>query len=264
MGFLFLSKLLPLFIYPLGLACILLLFALFLCFKHSRWVFIPVSLALAILLIAGNMRVSNNIIKSLEWQYLPQGELPSAEAMVVLGGATRSIDRPRILPDLLESGDRLLYAAKLYQDGKAPLIILSGGRITWKGGEGSEAQDMATILEIMGVPKEAMILEPKSLNTYQNAVYTKQILEAKGIKEILLITSAAHMPRSLAIFKKQGIKAIAAPTDFLVSELDISQANYSSEGKIISLLPEAEYLYATTRVLKEYIGTLVYRLRGWL
>ncbi len=264
MDFLFLSKLLPLLIYPLGLACILLLLALFLCFKRSRLVFIPVSLALAILLIAGNMRVSNHVIKSLEGQYLPPEELPQAEAMVVLGGATRSIDPPRILPDLLESGDRLLYAAKLYQDGKAPLIILSGGRITWQGGEGSEAENMATILGIMGVPNEAMILEPNSLNTYQNAVYTKQILEDKGIKDILLITSAAHMPRSLAIFNKQGIKAIAAPTDFLVSELDFNQGNYTTEGKILALIPNAEYLHTTTVMLKEYIGTLVYRLRGWL
>ena len=100
MSFLFLSKLLPLLIYPLGLSCILLLVALFLAFKRSRWTFIPISLALVILFTASNVRVSNRLVKSLEWQYFPTENMPKAEAIVVLGGASRNIDRPKIIPDV--------------------------------------------------------------------------------------------------------------------------------------------------------------------
>ncbi|MGL5077856.1 MAG: YdcF family protein, partial [Waterburya sp.] len=89
MSFLFLSKLLPLFFYPLGLSCLLLLIALWLCFTRSRWTFVPILVAFLILGIAGNIQVSNNLIISLERQYLPQATMPSAEAIVVLGGATR-------------------------------------------------------------------------------------------------------------------------------------------------------------------------------
>ena len=127
MNFLFLSKLLPLFVYPLGLVCILLVIALFLSFKRSKSNFVPILLALVILLTTGNTRVSNSLLKSLEWQYLPEQELPTADAIVVLGGSTNSVAYPRILPDLNEHGDRVIYAAKLYKDGKAPLILLSGG-----------------------------------------------------------------------------------------------------------------------------------------
>ena len=262
--FLFLSKLLPLFIYPLGLSCILLIVALFLSYKRSPWVFIPVSLALLILLIAGNSKVSDRLIKSLEWQYLPREQMPQAEAIVILGGATRDIHYPRIIPDMNERGDRLLYGAKLYKDGAAPLIILSGGRIQWFGGAHSEAKDMAMILQLMGIPSEAMVLEPNSLNTYQNAAYTKKILQEKGITKILLVTSAMHMPRSLAIFQKQGIEAIPAPTDFLISERNFTEVNYSFESKLLSFIPSSENLQHTTSAIKEYVGTVIYRWRGWL
>ena len=264
MSFLFLSKLLPLFIYPLGLSCILLLVALLLNYLRSRWTFVPVLLALIILSIASNVRVSDRLVKSLEWQYLPITKIPQAEAIVVLGGATRNVSFPRVIPDLSDRGDRLLYGAKLYQDGLAPLIILSGGRIQWRGGGDSEAKDMAAILELMGIPASAIVLEPKSLNTYQNAAYTKEILQKKGINKILLVTSAMHMPRSLAIFKKQGINAIPAPTDFLVSKQELSDPNYSIESQLLSLIPETGNLDRTTQAIKEYIGTFIYRLRGWL
>lgn len=262
--FLFLSKLLPLFIYPLGLSCLLLLVALWFCYRRSRWTFIPVLLAFIVLMTAGNVRVSNSLITSLERQYLPSENLPTAEAIVVLGGATRNNESPRIMPDMSDRGDRLLYAVKLYQDGAAPLILLTGGRIQWFGGESSEAESMATIMEVMGVPRDAILLESRSLNTYENAVYTKEILERRNINRILLVTSAVHMPRSLAIFQKQGVDAIPAPTDFLVSDRNFIASSLSKESRILSLFPDTESLDRTTQVIKEYIGTFIYRLRGWL
>lgn len=264
MSFLFLSKLLPLFIYPLGLSCILLLVALWLCFRSSRWTFVPIALAFIILVTTSNVTISNRLVASLERQYLPASNPPSAEAIVILGGATRNNEPPRILPDMSDRGDRLLYGAKLYKDGLAPKIVLTGGRIDWYGGDSSEANSMATILELMGIPRSAMILESKSLNTHENAIFTKKILERENIDRVLLVTSAAHMPRSLAIFRKQGINAIAAPTDFIISDRNLTEAGVSSQSRILSLIPKAENLDYTTQAIKEYIGTFIYRLRGWL
>lgn len=266
MNFLFLSKLIPLFIYPLGLATILLVLGLLMGLrrKRSRWTALPIFLALVILLTASNPFLSDRLVQSLEWQYIPPAEIPNTDAIVVLGGAVRPVSPPRIMGDLNEHGDRLLYAAKLYQEGKAPLIILSGGRIEWYGNSESEAADMAAILQIMGVPEDAMIEEPNSLNTYQNAIYTKKILDEKGIKKVILITSAFHMPRSVLIFRRQDIDIIPAPTDFLISEQKLQEYNYSLESKIISFLPNTGSLDNTTKAIKEYIGTVVYRLRGWL
>ena len=83
---------------------------------------------------------------------------------------------------------------------------------------------MMEILTQVGVPPAAIIQEPNSFNTYENAVNVKQILQSRGIKNILLVTSALHMPRSLAIFKRQKITAVAAPTDFLASTNEFQES----------------------------------------
>jgi uncharacterized SAM-binding protein YcdF (DUF218 family) len=262
--FLFLSKLLPLFLYPLGLACILLVVALVMWWRRSRWVPFPISLALMVLLLASNNWVANSLVKSLEWQQLPPKTLPTADAIVILGGATKSAFPPRPGVDLSEAGDRVLYGAQLYREGKAPIVISSGGRIGWRGGGPSESADMAQILKTVGVPSSAILQDPTSLNTHENAVNVKKIIQQRGIRRILLVTSAMHMPRSLRIFQRQGIDAIPAPTDFLVSQQEIEEPNSSPQAIMLSLMPDTERLDRTTRAIKEYIGMVVYRLRGWL
>lgn len=260
---LFFSKLLPLFVYPLGLTCLLLIAALALVWRYPRATASVTLTALMVLIFAGNGWVAGEAIRSLERQYLPD-ELPKAEAIVVLGGATRSPDSPRPWVEVSEAGDRVLYAAKLYRDGKAPIIVLSGGRIRWRGGSGSEADDMAELLKPMGVPRSAILEEPDSLNTYENARNVKVILDREGIDRVLLVTSAFHMPRAMAIFRKQGIEAIAAPTDFLIADDFFESSRDSGTGIILSIIPDAENLMMTTKALKEYLGAMIYRLRGWL
>nr|WP_322744418.1 YdcF family protein [Coleofasciculus sp. LEGE 07092] len=254
----------PLFLYPLGLACILMIGALVLSWKRPRWVPVPVALALIVLLLTSNSWVANSIAQSLEWQYIPSGELPQADAIVVLGGATRSAFSPRPAPDLTEGGDRVLYGAQLYREGKAPVVITSGGRVEWRGGGSPESADMAQIMETMGVLSSAILQDPTSLNTYQNAVNVRQILEKQGMQQVLLVTSAMHMPRALRIFQRQGIDAIPAPTDFLITQQELNEPNSSFQATVLGILPDTQRLDITTRALKEYIGTVVYRLRGWL
>jgi uncharacterized SAM-binding protein YcdF (DUF218 family) len=123
---------------------------------------------------------------------------------------------------------------------------------------------MATILSQMGVPASAIIQDPDSFNTYENAVNVRKILEARGIRQVLLVTSAMHMPRSLLIFKHQGIAAIPAPTDFLVTENELQELQSSPQATLLNMLPDSDRLHQLTRALKEYIGLVVYRFRGWL
>jgi uncharacterized SAM-binding protein YcdF (DUF218 family) len=240
--------------------------ALFRLWKHPGQAAVCISVALALLLVAGNGRVATRLVKSLEWQNLPLESVPQAEAIVVLGGALKPQMPPRPWFDLSEASDRILHSARLYKAGKAPLIIFSGGHIDWsgKGPQVSESEDMATLAEALNVPAEAILQDPTSLNTYENAVNVKKILQEKGINRVLLVTSAMHMPRSLKIFQKQGIEVIPAPTDFLVSERELWDLSNSPQSAVLSILPDAERVQQTTRVLKEYIGMLIYRLKGWL
>ncbi len=263
--FLFISKLLPaIFLYPLSLASMMLVGALVLIWRKSRWSPAPIVLALATIWISSNAWTTNQIMQSLEWQNIPPGELPKAEAIVVLGGATRSKSYPRTGVDLSERGDRIIYASQLYKQGKAPLIIVSGGRIDWKDYGDPESADMATVLiNDLGIPKSAIIEEPKSLNTYENAVNVQKILDKRQIERVLLVTSAFHMPRSLRIFRKLKMDVIPAPSDYLVSEMALDEPNRTWQSALLSAIPDSQRLDNFTTALKEHIGTWIYIIKGW-
>lgn len=206
------------------------------------------------------------LVRSLEWQYLPPAELPDADVIVLLGGGEEPEAAPQPLPGLNDAGDRLVYAASLYQQGAAPHILVSGGVVGVDGPAlqpGAEA--MAALLEIMGVPDSAIWLEGRSRNTYENAVETKKLLEPSGINRIILVTSALHMPRSRAIFAKQGFDVTPAPTDYNVTQAEWDYYWTPDPSiQIFNLFPTAETLDWTMRAMKEYIGIVVYRARGWL
>jgi uncharacterized SAM-binding protein YcdF (DUF218 family) len=263
--FLFLSKLLPLLVYPLGLAVALLGITIGLAWRRRpRWAIATATTALLILLLSSNAWVATRLTQSLEWRHLPPNPVPTADAIVVLGGSTRSAIYPRPWVDLMESGDRVLHGIRLYQAGNAPKLIFSGGRIVWRGGGRTEASDMAEIAVAFGVPRSAILEEPDSLNTYQNAVNVKALMAEEGIERVLLVTSAMHMPRALGIFMKLGIPAIAAPTDFIVSSQTVAEIGGTRQAVMLSLLPDAANLALVSRALKEYLGLMVYRLRGWV
>lgn len=263
--FVFLSKFLPLLIYPLGLGCVLIILALVFS-KHRRVRTAALWAALVILWLGGNRWVSSSLARSLETQYLPPASYPKVEAIVVLGGGTESSGAPRNGVEINGAGDRMFQAVRLYRDGAAPIILLSGGSITWLDSRPSTpAEEMQEILLFMGVPQDAMVLQTKSQNTAEDAAYSAEILRERGITEIILVTSAAHMPRSVGLFEKQGIKVIPAPADFNVPDYewyDLWHGNFTAQ--LINFLPNTGALSQTTSSLKEYIGIWVYKLRGWI
>ncbi len=266
--FVFLSKFLPLWFYPLGLIWMLLIAYLLLTRKHTqgrklRWIII---LVVVIIFVGGNRWVPAILAKSLEWRYLPSENLPKDSMVVLLGGGTESQQYPRQMTETNGAGDRVLYAAKLYQSGNASQILLSGGNIEWSGSRTTTpAQDMAQLLLMLGVPENTLVLQDQSRNTAEDALYSAEILRELDIEEIILVTSASHMIRSVALFEKQGFKVIPAPADY-----SITYDQWNSLWKpsvpelLVGLVPNAGNLSDLTYVLKEYFGFAVYRLRGWL
>jgi uncharacterized SAM-binding protein YcdF (DUF218 family) len=263
--FIFLSKFLPNLVYPLSLAVMMLL---------AAWVFVRkpvwrtrlIAGAFLLLWLGGSDVVSTLLMQSLEWRYLPPVEQPDVDAIVVLGGGTDTADYPRSMVEINGSGDRVLYAAKLYQEGKAPVIFVSGGRIEWaREISSTPAGEMLELLQLMGVPAEDVVLQPESRNTYEDALYTSRLLREQGVEQILLVTSAFHMPRSVALFENQGIEVIAAPVDFKVTQIDRETLfRPSLEAALIGLFPSPDNLSLTTLAVKEYLGIFTYSLRGWL
>ena len=259
----FLSKLLPMFIYPLGLACLLILLVLTVI---KRWSIQRALLILAFLLLwlAGTNWVAMGLARSLEWRYFPPDPLPEADVIVLLSGGTQPADHPRSLVEVTGAGDRVLYTAWMYNQGVADGILISGGSIGWNPGVESPAHQAGALLEFLEVPTSAVTYESDSRNTYESAVNSAILLHEQGMERIYLVTSAAHMPRSVRLFEAQGIEVVPLPTDYIVTEAGWQALwDGSLEAQILGLVPSASNLAITTSMMKEYIGTGIYSLKGW-
>ena len=205
-------------------------------------------MSVALLWASSTQIAAELVLHSLERYYPPLAleEIPTADAIVVLGGVTRGRVPGNGLTDLGGGADRIIHAARLFKARKAPLLLLSGGNAP---GYQSEAEAMADILQLMGIPAEKMLLETQSRNTQQNAIYTQKILQRQGIRKVLLVTSASHMRRAVAIFTGIGVSVLPAATDYQLVERAPS---------ILDWLPQAGALEMTTKGINEYIGYWVY------
>ncbi|NYT44759.1 YdcF family protein [Pollutimonas thiosulfatoxidans] len=188
------------------------------------------------------------------YPHQPPMNLPTADAIVVLGGSTANGRTNWFEPyDSATATSRVDTAAVLYKEGRAPLIVLSGAALE---GSVSEAQMMANALKQADIPETAMLLENRSFTTHENAVYTAEKLKQRDIRRILLVTSALHMPRAMAVFRKQGVSAIASPAP--------PQIVVPADPRFSFWQPSMRALAASRSIVKEYVGLLVYWMRGWI
>ena len=171
-------------------------------------------------------------------------------AIVLLGGATSPASPPtRPHPDLGDATDRIWHAARLYKQGLAPKIIVSGGRspgMETRPDIQTEAQIMRELLLDLGVPDSALILEDQSRTTRENAEKTKSFVKNQSVA---LVTSAFHMPRSVKTFENAGLKVDAYPTDFRVAP--------QVEPLWDRLLPKARGLERSEIAIKEFIALAI-------
>jgi uncharacterized SAM-binding protein YcdF (DUF218 family) len=254
--FQYLSKVLPYLVYPFSLSLIFLAAGIVLWKRSGLARLLPVA-ALALLAIFGAPDVADALLHSLERQYPDRGieAMPAAEAIVVLGGVIHMPSAQHGHSALLDPSDRLLEALRLYRAGKAPLVLCSGGNnpVFAANRPFPEAKIACQLLEEWGIPEQAVLLEDQSENTQENAAFSYRLLQARGIRRILLVTSAVHMPRAMAAFRKAGFEATPAPADF--------RTGWGSP--FLGWLPNSNALQRSESALREWLGLLVYRLRGW-
>lgn len=178
----------------------------------------------------------------------PAASYAKADAIVVLGGGLLPhADSDWRRSDSRSRSTRVGFGFQLYRDGRAPIILLSGGN--------HGAERMSEALLQQGVPAHAMQTEQFSRTTHENALNSSQILHRDGLHRILLVTSAMHMPRALKSFRKLGFHVTPATTP----------SSPSSHEKLIRprCWPNRRALIQSERCLHEYLGLLAYELRGW-
>lgn len=177
----------------------------------------------------------------------------NAQAIVVLA-AGRIEEAPEYGKQDITSTfslERLRYAVRLHRHTGLPILV-SGGIVFGERESESEAALMARALrEEFDV--RVKWLEDKSRNTYENALYTQQLLSAEGIDNVYVVTHAWHMYRAMKSFAAVGLSAQAAPTMFV--------DNKPHGGMLNQLLPSAGALRKSSLASYEYLGRFWYQLR---
>lgn len=153
------------------------------------------------------------------------------------------------------AADRFIQTANLYHRGIINKIIITGGTGRLMQNEPAESFFLKDELIKNGVPDSSIIIESESRNTYENAMYSKKLIDSLHLlPPFVLITSAMHMPRSMHVFHKAGYSFIPYPCNYTVLA-----SRFSFETHIA---PDAEILEGWEDLIKEMVGLLVYKLTG--
>lgn len=242
---------------PVNFAVVLLLIAtLFLLFKKRKPAVIVILTASAWTLFWSLPIASIWLGGHLEnrFPYGTAAHTPTADAIVVLGGQTANGRQNWFEQyDPKKITTRIHRGAELYSAQRAPLILVSGAALD---GGTSEAQTMARYLINESVPEQDIVIEEESYTTRENAIYSAKKLKAYEAKHVLLVTSALHMARAMATFEKQGVTVIAAP---VAPQITRPNDSWHAIWK-----PNCQTLNASRSIIKEYVGLLIYWLRGWI
>ena len=216
---------------------------------------------LLLLAIAGLVVFSNPILFRAafrSWEIAPVSSSSldqSYELAIVLGGYSNPAlsDQEKLV--FGSDPNRLTDAIRLYKNGQVKKLLLTGGSAAFFSEGKSETPLAAAYLREIGIPEEALLSEPESRNTHENAMYSAKLLEEIKTKEpLLLITSAVHMRRARACFRKQGIEVDCFSTD--------QRAPENVHLGFRDLLPDSWVLAQWEFLIREWVGLLAYKLSG--
>jgi uncharacterized SAM-binding protein YcdF (DUF218 family) len=227
--------------------------ALLAALKLKRTSLVLHAVAIVAFLLAGSGVLANWLLGNLQGG-LPtrHGQWGTANAIVLLGAGSEMTDQG---PELgVFSYGRLVAAYELYRSCKSRAedcrILASGGDT--RGFGKSEAELYAEALERLGAARADLIVEGRSMNTWQNAQFTAEILAGQQPDQVVLVTSGLHVRRSVLYFSHFGVRPVGVRADYAHAR--------------VSLLPQAINIMLADVAIHEYLGVLryhVYNRLGW-
>lgn len=235
---------------PLSLLLVLAL-GIFLLYRRRKFARPLILAAFALLWISSTPYIADGALHLLEARTRPLHKpYQDAGAIVVLGAGTYFRAPEYAGQDTVNELAlvRLRYGARLHRETGKPVLVTGGKPL---GNQISEAQQMKAALEQdFRVP--VRWTEDTSDNTFENAHHSFRILQKEGIRKILLVTHAWHMPRSAEVFRRAGFEVIEAPTAFTTRY----------QTNLMTFLPRAGSLRDSMFFTHEVIGLLWYQIRS--
>lgn len=253
--FFYLSKSLMWFASLGNIVSLLFLVGVALLFLNKiRWAKIFCGLSFLLLFLFGSLSLGSYIQNQLENRFPVPEKLPNEiEGIIVLGGvldATITDSRKKLsLNGNIERVTSLIPLTKKYPD---TTVIFTGGSGLLKRPDLKEAVKMKPLLQAVIQKSNKLVIENKARNTYENAVFTKKRIMGKGQGPWILVTSAFHMPRSVGVYRQQGINIIPYPVDFKTRQ----NVNFNLSFSPISGITGFD------SSLHEWLGLFAYYLTG--
>jgi uncharacterized SAM-binding protein YcdF (DUF218 family) len=212
------------------------------------------SLGFLLVFLCGFTTIGALLIRPLEDRFQPPSQEPEhVSAIVVLGGGSSGrVSGSRHIAELNAAGDRFVEAAALALRYPSAKVVISGGFGSLVQEGDTDATIAQRLFPSLGIASNRLVLEGESRNTAENAAFVKERL-APGGGSILLVTSGFHMPRSVGLFRRQGIDVVPWPVDYRAE---------GTEGFGLDLENPPENLTTTTVAIREWIGLVAYRMTG--
>jgi len=240
------------------LVIISILFLLSWILRNTKWRGRLLKIALVLLLVMSNDFLANEVIKLWELPATPLQEIKKEYAIgIVLTGVTKGNMTPDDRVYFQRGADRVTHALQLYKNGLIKKILISGGSGSLSERNRQEADEIADALLLMGVMREDIIIENQSRNTHESAEAVRSLLlNSNSPQDCLLITSAFHMRRSRACFKKVGWPVDTFTTDFLSHKRKFTPD--------VLFIPHVEALQIWTTMTREWVGMIAYKVAGYI
>ncbi len=254
--FFFLSKILGFFALPSNLLIVVgIIGLLLLCTRYTRLGSWLVVTSLVLIAIAGLSPLGNALIIPLEDRFPPwDSSRGPPTGIIVLGGAvTPDVSAARSAVALNEAAERITATAELARRYPDARIIFSGGSSALIVDEPVEAAIAVREFEALGIAHERITAEEQSRNTVENAVFSRLLANPKPGERWLLVTSAYHMPRAIAVFRAAGFPVEAYPVDWRTRGPADALRPFGSLG---------DGLRRTDTAVREWVGLVAYRLTG--
>lgn len=259
---LFIYRNLESLLYPLGMAWAGLLIGTFVMLRKRRVK--PAlcfgGLCVALMLI-GSTPLPEHLLARLEKPYRENtiANAPKADVVVVLGGFIDPSAHDAFGFTLNGAADRIVTGVELLRAGKSANLLIGGGPSITDGKPSSEGIDVEGWLRKWNVvPGAEVIGLPACQNTRQEAIELKRLMEERKWKSVILVTSASHMNRARATFRKHGIDPHPVACDFeALPAVENERANWR-------IVPIMDHLHSWNVCVHEAVGAIYYKLRGWI
>ena len=251
--FFILSKVLSFLLQPLTWVLLFLVLA----FVWKKKKKLLLSLSVITLLFFSNLFIADEFTRLWQVPAIADKDVPLATGVIVLGG-NAGYDKTLNRVQFYGSSDRFWQGYRLLKQGKANFLIFTGGSGKILEQDLKEADYLQAYLKDINLLNEQFWFESKSRNTYENALFTQEMLKEKGLetRNYILVTSGVHMRRSRAIFKKMGYKVTCYTTDRIVGPRKFEFDHM--------LIPHADALTRWNMILREMVGYVVYAAKGYL